>query len=148
SDDTPTSTKRASRPCPCERASVRCSSRAGPCPLCRRTPLLCKGGLALGSAVRSRWAQAHRPVGLVLEGVSSSPIYGTSVYDVSSDGSLVYVPGNPRGNDRRLVRVDRTGKAQRAAARPKEQQQRRRSAPHLTAGPSTCSTCQPCGRRK
>jgi eukaryotic-like serine/threonine-protein kinase len=45
----------------------------------------------------------------VLEGVSSSETYGSADFAVSRDGSLVYVPGKPRGTDRRLVRVTRAG---------------------------------------
>ena len=51
------------------------------------------------------------PSVLVLEGVSSSAVYGSADFGVSRDGSLVYVPGKLRGTDRRLVRVNRAGKA-------------------------------------
>jgi serine/threonine-protein kinase len=47
----------------------------------------------------------------VLEGVSSSNGAGHADFGVSGDGALVYVPGRPRGIDRPLVRVDRTGRA-------------------------------------
>jgi eukaryotic-like serine/threonine-protein kinase len=70
----------------------------------------------------SLWAAPLDPKGLrvtgpsvqVLDGVSSSPQYGSADFAVSRDGSLVYVPGKPIGTDRRLVRVSRTG----GAARP------------------------------
>ena len=52
------------------------------------------------------------PSVLVLEGVSSSAVYGSADFGVSRDGSLVYVPGKVRGTDRRVVRVNRAGKAQ------------------------------------
>ena len=52
------------------------------------------------------------PPVLVLEGVSSSAVYGSADFAVSRDGSLVYVPGRVRGTDRRVVRVNRAGKAQ------------------------------------
>jgi eukaryotic-like serine/threonine-protein kinase len=52
------------------------------------------------------------PSALVLEGVSSSAVYGSADFGVSRDGSLVYVPGKVRGTDRRVVRVNRAGKAQ------------------------------------
>jgi len=51
------------------------------------------------------------PPVLVLEGVSSSAVYGSADFAVSRDGSLVYVPGRVRGIDRRVVRVSRAGKA-------------------------------------
>jgi Tol biopolymer transport system component/tRNA A-37 threonylcarbamoyl transferase component Bud32 len=52
------------------------------------------------------------PSALVLEGLSSSAVYGSADFSVSRDGSLVYVPGKVRGTDRRVVRVTRAGKAQ------------------------------------
>jgi Tol biopolymer transport system component/tRNA A-37 threonylcarbamoyl transferase component Bud32 len=51
------------------------------------------------------------PSVLVLEGVSSSPESGSADFGVSRDGSLVYVPGRPRGTDRRVLRVDRTARS-------------------------------------
>ena len=54
--------------------------------------------------------QVGGPSVMVLEGVSSSASYGSADFGVSRDGSLVYVPGRMRGTDRRLMRVNRTGK--------------------------------------
>ena len=47
----------------------------------------------------------------VLEGASISPVYGNADFGISRDGSLAYVPGKPRGADRRLLRVNRAGSA-------------------------------------
>jgi WD40 repeat protein len=66
----------------------------------------------------SLWAVSFDPVRLkvtgppsqVLEGVSSEVTFGDAHFSVSPDGSLAYVPGRPRGTDRRLVRIDRSGK--------------------------------------
>jgi serine/threonine-protein kinase len=50
------------------------------------------------------------PASLVLEGLFSSAENGHLDLGISRDGSLAYVPGRPRGIDRRIVRVDRAGK--------------------------------------
>lgn len=46
---------------------------------------------------------------LVLEGVSTSPTYGTAAYSVSRDGSLAYVPGSGLLGNGILAWVDRNG---------------------------------------
>jgi eukaryotic-like serine/threonine-protein kinase len=76
------------------------------------------GGHLIYERTGGLWAAPFDPAQLkvtgpsapVLEGVSSSVSYGSVDFDVSRDGSLVYVPGSPRGGDRRLVRVDRSGR--------------------------------------
>jgi eukaryotic-like serine/threonine-protein kinase len=77
------------------------------------------GGHLIYERAGALWAAPFDPVRLevagpsvlVLEGVSSSATYGSADFAVSRDGSLVYVPGKVRGTDRRLVRVNRAGKA-------------------------------------
>ncbi len=77
------------------------------------------GGHLIYVRAGALWAATFDPVRLevagpsvlVLEGVSSSAGYGSADFGVSRDGSLVYVPGKLRGSDRRLVRVNRAGKA-------------------------------------
>src|SRR5262249_40598971 len=51
------------------------------------------------------------PALLMVEGVSSDAEWGFAGFSVSRDGTLVYMPGRPQGLDRRVVRVDRTGKS-------------------------------------
>jgi serine/threonine-protein kinase len=46
---------------------------------------------------------------MVLEGLFSSAENGHLDLGISRDGSLAYVPGVPKGLDRRIVRVDRAG---------------------------------------
>jgi serine/threonine-protein kinase len=50
------------------------------------------------------------PASMVLEGLFSSAEDGHLNLGISRDGSLAYVPGIPKGLDRRIVRVDRAGK--------------------------------------
>ena len=45
----------------------------------------------------------------VIEGVRLDPRYGCGHFAVAASGTLIYVPGRARGNERRLVAVDRTG---------------------------------------
>ncbi|MBI3280180.1 MAG: PD40 domain-containing protein [Acidobacteria bacterium] len=47
----------------------------------------------------------------VLEGVFQSEVADTALFDVSNNGSLAYAPGTTVGDTRRLVWVDRQGKA-------------------------------------
>jgi len=76
------------------------------------------GGHLIYERAGALWAAPFDPVRLevtgpsvlVLEGVSSSGS-GSADFGVSRDGSLVYVPGKLRGTDRRVVRVNRAGKA-------------------------------------
>ena len=75
------------------------------------------GGYLIYQRAGALWAAPFDPLRLevagpsvrVLEGVSSSAVYGSADFGVSRDGSLVYVPGRVRGIDRRLVRVNRAG---------------------------------------
>jgi eukaryotic-like serine/threonine-protein kinase len=75
------------------------------------------GGHLFYERAGALWAAPFDPAQLkvtgpsvsVLEGVSSSASFGSVDFDVSRDGSLVYVPGRLRGSDRRVVRVDRSG---------------------------------------
>ena len=49
----------------------------------------------------------------VIQGIQTSPLYGSAIYDFSDDGLLVYLPGgdtiDARENSRSLVWVDRSG---------------------------------------
>src|SRR5262249_22668287 len=51
------------------------------------------------------------PALLMVEGVSSDAEWGLAGFSISRHGTLVYMPGRPQGLDRRVVRVDRTGKS-------------------------------------
>ena len=48
----------------------------------------------------------------ILQGVVSSPIGGHAEFALSQQGSLVYADGGPWGADRRVVSVDRSGRAE------------------------------------
>jgi eukaryotic-like serine/threonine-protein kinase len=77
------------------------------------------GGHLIYERAAALWAAPFDPVRLavagpsvlVLEAVSSSAENGSADFGVSRDGSLVWVPGTLWGTDRRLVRVNRGGKA-------------------------------------
>lgn len=48
----------------------------------------------------------------VVEGVSTSPIYGQAEFALSEDGTLVYAQGGPFGMRHRIVWVDREGRVE------------------------------------
>jgi len=94
----------------------------------RRRSVLISGGTsaryaASGHLIYGRagalWAAPFDPVRLevtgpavtVLEGVAVSGVYGKADFSISGDGSLAYVPGRPWGADRRILQVDRSGRA-------------------------------------
>ena len=48
----------------------------------------------------------------VLHGVASDPIFGSSEFGISRDGSLIYTPENSRRYERRVLWVDREGRSE------------------------------------
>ena len=48
----------------------------------------------------------------VIDDVATSPVYGNAEFAVSKNGTLVYAPGGPWGNDHRVVWRDRTGQVE------------------------------------
>ncbi len=48
----------------------------------------------------------------ILHGVTMRPDFGNAEFSVSRDGSLIYAPGDSRGDNHRVLWVDREGQAQ------------------------------------
>jgi len=77
------------------------------------------GGQLVYARAGSLWAapldvarlEVTGPSVAVLQGVWGPGMWGNADFGLSREGALVYVPGGSRGLDRRILRVDRAGKA-------------------------------------
>jgi serine/threonine-protein kinase len=76
------------------------------------------GSLYRVSMDRGTWAVAGSPVP-VLQGLVTNAIGGQAEYGLSTNGSLVYLPGDEEQRQRSFVWVDRRGKAQPVPAPPR-----------------------------